>query len=178
VSRSRLAPGRFTLRTSALLSTSLLFSAHSGRGPTAPDESGTAFQASLEHPAELPTPAGARSWRFYAFSEPVSSRLHRPKPALRQPKLTTRQPKLTRSGVHPYYLPGLFHPDNAHELPPSGRCTFQRSGACLQVPSSRAVGRWSQPVPRLRRVDPSGSGCLMEPFPADREIPALLAFPL
>jgi hypothetical protein len=161
---SRFAPGRNAAGSPALVSVPLLFSACSGRGPATSDESGAVLQASLERPAGLPTPAGARSWRLYAFSEPVSSSATRPRPS--------------SAGVHPYCLPGLFHPGDAHELPPSGRCTFQRSGARLRVPSSHAVGRGAQPVPRLRRVDPSGSGCLAGPFPADREIPALLAFPL
>jgi len=70
--------------------------------------------------AGLPSPAGARSWRFYAFSEPC------------------------RKGLHPTTT-GLFHPANAHELPPSGPCSSRRSGlvseASPPVPLSDALSR-------------------------------------
>lgn len=90
--------------------------------------------------AGLPSPTEARSWRLYAFSEPMLSRaLALASTALLRTRTCASTASGTSPAANPHYLSGLFHPDDAHELPPSGLCTFERSGARLRVPSSRAV---------------------------------------
>jgi len=56
------------------------------------------------------------------------------------------------------HLSGLFRPDNAPGLSPSGPCSFQGSETRLRARSSLAVGAF-RPKPertRLRRFDPPG----------------------
>lgn len=52
---------------------------------------------------------------------------------------------------HPLDLPGLFHPDNARELWPSGLWSRESAPPRLRGSSSRAVLRWLSHRARLRR---------------------------
>lgn len=120
-------------------------------------------------------PLGARSWRFYAFSEPLSFRA-----ASRHPRLPeesrpiprrrreTRPPKEPRGALRreqpsavclperSQNRPGLSHPGNAPELPPSGPCSPRRSGPVSEPDPPVPLGRRRNAALQLRRVAPSG----------------------
>jgi hypothetical protein len=100
---------------------------------------GRSLAATLAIDGGCQPPSGARSQRFYALSEPSSPRpwpaaAHEPKPARSTPtRCATRIPR---------DRPGLFHPGNARELPPSGLFSRRRS---------EPVSRLAPALPFVRR---------------------------
>jgi hypothetical protein len=75
-------------------------------------------------------------------------------------------------------LSGLFRPDNAPELLPSGSFSFLEFGTRLRARSSHAVGSSQVTLlkPRLRRFIPPGKRYLSTPVSRRHKTHSLLAF--
>jgi hypothetical protein len=88
--------------------------------------------------------------------------------------LRRSQPDVDHHSERPRNRPGLSHPGNAPELPPSGLCSLRRSGPVSEPDPPVPLERRRSAARRLRRVDPSG-----EAARTCRSLPArcaLLAF--
>jgi len=114
-----------------------------------PPGSGRSRHCSRQRSGGCHPPPGARSWRFYAFSEPLEQPVRSSRNTLRRTRTNLRllAPPLSR--------PGLFHPGNAPELSPSGLCSPRRSGPVSEPDPPVLLRRHRGAARQLRRFTPS-----------------------
>jgi hypothetical protein len=161
-------------------------------GDALPRRATTEVEARHLHAAKVAT---FRSEPAHGVSTPSASRIvpdsvARPRPQKRDRPTPREEPgdasrrrqrrppkKSARRRHHPERprnRPGLSHPGNAPELPPSGPCSLRRSGLVSEPDPPVPLERRRSAARRLRRVDPSG-----EAARACRSLPArcaLMAF--
>jgi hypothetical protein len=119
-----------------------------------------------------PRPEPARSVSTLSASRACSERTSR----------MSRSPHAAPHRKRPRSRPGLFHPENAPELSPSGLCSARRSGPVSRTPASHAVGDSQPSAVKLRTVYLASFEGLLppsrwhQPTLADEPAVALLAF--